>query len=92
MSATGGISARRISTADSRLPWDSITPLGRPVVPPVYMITASASPPVQVSAIGVASAISVSKDSMPAGVSASPAWISSGRRCTPLTMASTSGR
>jgi hypothetical protein len=48
---------------------DSITPLGQPVVPPVWEMRASASPSPERSGSGLLSAISFSKDTRSAGAS-----------------------
>ncbi|MCY1301630.1 hypothetical protein D9M69_592390 [compost metagenome] len=47
-----GISAMRMIAEDQRFMCDCITPFGRPVVPPVYMIEARSSPPRWASVMG----------------------------------------
>ncbi|MNN72284.1 hypothetical protein D3C81_1883070 [compost metagenome] len=87
-----GATVMRIIMQDHRLRWDIITPLGRPVVPPVYMITARSSPLRRRSSIGAESAIRPSYESMPAGAAPSPAWISNGLCRARARMSSTSGK
>ncbi|MNH21902.1 hypothetical protein D3C79_817350 [compost metagenome] len=71
--AIGGMSTIRGMQADQRLRCDCITPLGKPVVPPVYMMQARSSPPRPASSTAGELAISRSKPCMPAGTSPSPA-------------------
>ncbi len=71
--------------------WLSITPLGRPVVPPVY-ITAARSVPLRIaSGTGVAAATSAGPSSAPAGAGPLPQCISVARlllsACSPAVVA-----
>ncbi|MNE70496.1 hypothetical protein D3C80_1662890 [compost metagenome] len=59
-SAGTGTSAARATAAVHRFMCDCITPFGRPVVPPVYMMLARSSPPRNASSTGVASRINCS--------------------------------
>ncbi|CFP65660.1 Uncharacterised protein [Bordetella pertussis] len=65
--STGCATASVCSTLATRLPCDSMAPLGTPVVPPVYCSTARSSMP---SAGGV-------------NVARAPSRKASGRRCAP---------
>jgi hypothetical protein len=64
----GRVAARLADSAlVTRLAWLCITPLGRPVVPPVYITAARSLPLRRASATGVAAATSVGPSMKPSG-------------------------
>ncbi len=70
LTSSGPTSASRASVVafQYRLPWVTMTPLGRPVVPPVYMITATSLSSRSTKAnSGLASRVIASKDTAPSG-------------------------